>query len=154
MIAAFHTEYQARCAAMSIDALRAEYDRQSGWRSRWLELAGNREHMRRMGGLQSQQDYVLRRADKANRKIAVVLDFVQKHWSDIEAAKAAAQRHEDMMLRIRAMEVGTAYYRWLAACGESPSFSGFVNAFGYQEQDGKSMFERLMRVFDALEVVS
>ena len=72
---------------MNLEAARAEYWRLCDWRERWLLLANNKDRMRRMGGLQSQMDYVCERSQRANRKIGVLL---RVYWAAEEK-----QRDED-----------------------------------------------------------
>lgn len=43
-------------------AVRVELERLFDWNCRWRKLASNTERMRRMGGLQIQQDYMMARA--------------------------------------------------------------------------------------------
>jgi hypothetical protein len=64
---------------VDIEAAKIEYDRLCWWRETWLALANNNERMKRMGGLHSQMEYVIRRSQIANNKITVLL---QKVWAE------------------------------------------------------------------------
>lgn len=60
------------------DAVKAESERLDGWRECWLKLACNRDRMRRMGGLQSQQDYIMGRSMRAARARKLLLEALWK----------------------------------------------------------------------------
>ena len=60
-------------ADYDINAVKAEYERLCGWRKRWTDLADDRERASKRGRLQSQQEYIEKRAVRANRAIAVLM---------------------------------------------------------------------------------
>lgn len=64
-----------------VEAVRAESERLDGWRERWLKLASNHGRMRKMGALQSQQDYIMGRSIRAARTRELLL---KAYWKVLD----------------------------------------------------------------------
>jgi len=62
---------------------------------------------------------------------------------------AKAQHAEACEFKSRAIEVAYAFDRWSLETGEGLTFSAFVNAFNYQEKDGRAMYEAVKRIHEA-----
>jgi len=70
---------------------------------------------------------------------------------------ALIQRRRDEQARLEAAQVfqrkaiatSHAFAEWSSTTGEGLTFSTFINTFGYQDEDGKQMFEAVKRICDA-----
>lgn len=60
-----------------------------------------------------------------------------------------AQREAARAFRRKAIATAHAFDGWLDASGEGPTFSAFINTFGYQGSDGQQMYEAVKRIFAA-----
>lgn len=71
------------------------------------------------------------------------IDLVQRH-RDSEARQRAS-----LAFQGKAITTAQAWWAWSEQCGEGLTFSTFVNAFGYQDSDGRAMYEALQRILEA-----
>lgn len=83
----------------------------------------------------------MRESDLSAEEIALV----QRHREEI--AKAAAARN----FKTKAIETALAFDHWTINTGVGLSFSTFINSFGYQDGDGKVMYEAVSRIFEAAQ---
>ena len=60
-----------------------------------------------------------------------------------------ALKAKQKALRLTVLRVAHEYEIWLQDADVSSSFSTFINTFGYQESDGKQLFELVTRVLAA-----
>lgn len=60
-----------------------------------------------------------------------------------------AQRDAAQAFQRKAIATAHAFDDWSATTGEGLTFSTFVNTFGYQDKDGKQMYEAVKRILDA-----
>lgn len=60
-----------------------------------------------------------------------------------------ALKAKQKALRLKVLRVAHEYEIWLQDADVSSSFSTFINTFGYQESDGKQLFELVTRVLAA-----
>jgi hypothetical protein len=81
----------------------------------------------------------MQESDLTDDEIALVLQHREK------IALAAAAR----VFKTKALKTALAYDHWSAESGEGLTFSTFVNTFGYQDVDGKTMYEAVSRIFEA-----
>lgn len=72
-------------------------------------------------------------------EVAAVL--AMRAEQDAAAAQCTFQR--------KAIATAHAFEQWSANTGEGLTFSTFVNAFGYQDKDGKRMYEAVQRIQQA-----
>ncbi len=71
------------------------------------------------------------------------IELVQKHREAI--VKAAAARS----FKTKAISTALAFDRWSAETGEGLTFSTFIDSFGYQDGEGKAMYEAVSRILEA-----
>jgi len=67
-----------------------------------------------------------------------------RQWRAEQAQRDAAQAFQR-----KAIATAHAFDDWSATTGEGLTFSTFVNTFGYQDKDGKQMYEAVKRILDA-----
>jgi hypothetical protein len=60
-----------------------------------------------------------------------------------------AQRDAAQAFQRKAIATAHAFDDWSATTGEGLTFSTFINTFGYQDEDGKQMYEAVKRILDA-----
>lgn len=72
-------------------------------------------------------------------ELAAVLAMRAEH--DAQATRRAFQR--------KAIATAHAFETWSIITGEGLTFSTFVNSFGYQERDGKQMYDAVQRIQQA-----
>lgn len=60
------------------------------------------------------------------------------------AEREAARKHEEF--RMSVAETAAQFFRYLDKAGMGPSFSEFVNGFGYEEDDGKLVYEFVLQI--------
>ena len=73
------------------------------------------------------------------------ISLIQKHRA--EQAEQAARS----AFRSKALKTAVAFDQWSEANGEGLTFSTFINTFGYQEPDGRRMYEAVQRILEAAE---
>lgn len=69
--------------------------------------------------------------------------LIQKH-RDEKAQRKAAEAFQR-----KAIATAHAFNEWSAQTDEGLTFSTFVNTFGYQDADGRQMYEAVKRILDA-----
>ncbi len=69
--------------------------------------------------------------------------LIHRHRSE-QARRDAAQ-----VFQRKAIATAHAFADWSATTGEGLTFSTFINTYGYQDRDGKQMYEAVNRIFDA-----
>lgn len=57
-----------------------------------------------------------------------------------------AEREAATAFQRKAIATAAAFEVWSAESGEGLTFSTFINTFGYQDGDGKVMFEAVKRI--------
>lgn len=62
--------------------------------------------------------------------------------------KAAALKEEEF--RMSVAETAAQFFRYLDQAGMGPSFSEFVNGFGYEEKDGKRVYDLVIQIREVL----
>lgn len=62
----------------------------------------------------------------------------------LRAEKAAAEKAEEF--RMFTAETAAQFFRYLDQAGMGPSFSEFVNGFGYEGEDGKLVYEYVLHI--------
>lgn len=62
----------------------------------------------------------------------------------LRAEKAAAEKAEEF--RMSTAETAAQFFRYLDQAGMGPSFSEFVNGFGYEGEDGKLVYEYVLQL--------
>lgn len=60
-----------------------------------------------------------------------------------------AQRDADRAFKRKAIAVAAAFEKWSDETGEGLTFSTFIDTFGYQDGDGKKMYEAVKRIQQA-----
>lgn len=60
-----------------------------------------------------------------------------------------ALKAKQKAIRLKVLRVAHEYEAWLQEEGVSSSFSTFINTFGYQESDGKQLYELVTHVLSA-----
>ena len=60
-----------------------------------------------------------------------------------------AQRDAAQAFQRKAIATAHAFNVWSATTGEGLTVSTFINTFGYQDEDGKQMYEAVKRILDA-----
>ncbi len=60
-----------------------------------------------------------------------------------------AQQEALWAFKRKAIAMAHAFDDWSATTGEGLTFSTFINNFGYQDQDGKQMYEAVQRIHEA-----
>ena len=65
----------------------------------------------------------------------------------MRAKKAAAKAADDFQRR--AIATALAFMRWSKKTGDDLTFSTFVNAFGYQQDDVNQMYAAVVRIREA-----
>lgn len=60
-----------------------------------------------------------------------------------------AQRDAARAFKSKAIAIAAAFEKWSERTGEGLTFSTFINTFGYQDGDGKRMYEAVKRIQDA-----
>lgn len=68
-----------------IEEVQAELDRLRAWSDRWLRLAKDYDRMRKMGGLQSQQDYILGRSIRASKARQLLISALRSGTTIIQS---------------------------------------------------------------------
>ena len=71
------------------------------------------------------------------------ISLIQKHRA--EQAEQAAR----IAFRSKALKTAVAFDQWSEASGEGLTFSTFINTFGYQEHNGRRMYEAVQRILAA-----
>ena len=66
-----------------------------------------------------------------------------------ERRAGKAKREAARAFQRKAIATAHAFNDWSEATGEGLTFSTFINTFGYQDADGKAMYEAVERVFEA-----
>ena len=66
------------------------------------------------------------------------IKIIHKHR---EEKAAVAQR---LWEKLKILELAMKFEKWLQDNGRGPSFSTFVNEFGYEEKDASSIFKAVM----------
>lgn len=85
-------------------------------------------------------------SSKTTPAISLALDaFVRLQQRRADQAKRDAAQ----AFRRKAIATAHAFDDWSATTGEGLTFSTFVNTFGYQDEDGKQMYEAVKRILDA-----
>lgn len=73
--------------------------------------------------------------------------------AEVAAIQAMRAEQEALLSRYafqrKAIATAHAFEQWSADTGEGLTFSTFVNAFGYQDGDGKRMYEAVQRIQQA-----
>lgn len=59
------------------------------------------------------------------------------------------QREAVRAFQRKAIATAHAFDDWSEASGEGLTFSTFINTFGYQDADGRRMYEAVKRILDA-----
>lgn len=72
------------------------------------------------------------------------LALISKHRAEVAKQKRNLQR------RLNVLEVSLQFEGWLQKNDLTPSFSDFVNQFGYQGSDARIMYEQYLKVSEAL----
>lgn len=72
------------------------------------------------------------------------MQIIVERW----AAEAAARKMEEYRLHVA--ETAVRFFRYLSEAGMAPSFSEFVNNFGYQERDGRMVYEYVLALRQVL----
>ena len=65
-----------------------------------------------------------------------------------ERRAGEALRESAQAFQRKAISTAHAFVDWSEATGEGLTFSTFVNTFGYQDADGKAMYEAVERVLE------
>lgn len=74
-----------------------------------------------------------------------------EEWNLIKqrrAETAAALKEEEF--RMSVAETAAQFFRYLNQAGMNPSFSEFVNSFGYEEEDGKRVYDLVIQIREVL----
>lgn len=69
--------------------------------------------------------------------------MIQAHRAEI-ASRASAQ-----VFQSKAIATAHAFDSWSDQTGEGLTYSTFVNSFGYQEEDGRQVYEAVARIFES-----
>ena len=69
--------------------------------------------------------------------------LIQKHREAEAAKKAAADFHR------KALFTAHDFEEWSVRTGEGLTFSTFIDTFGYQDNDGREMYEAVKRISEA-----
>lgn len=75
----------------------------------------------------------------------------EDEWNLIKerrAEKAAALKVEEF--RMSVAETAAQFFRYLDKAEMGPSFSEFVNGFGYEAEDGKLVYEYVLQIRQVL----
>lgn len=75
----------------------------------------------------------------------------EEEWNLIKqrrAETAAALKEEEF--RMSVAETAAQFFRYLDQAGMNPSFSEFVNGFGYEEKDGKRVYDLVIQIREVL----
>lgn len=74
-----------------------------------------------------------------------------EEWNLIKQRRvetAAALKEEEF--RMSVAETAAQFFRYLDQAGMHPSFSEFVNGFGYEEEDGKRVYDLVIQIREVL----
>lgn len=74
------------------------------------------------------------------------MQLVQKHRE--EKAQVIAAR----LFKSKAIATAHAFDRWSEETDQGLTFSTFIDTFGYQEGDGKQMYDAVVRINDAAQL--
>ena len=73
------------------------------------------------------------------------ISLIQKHRAEQEEQAAR------IAFRSKALRTAVAFDQWSEVSGEGLTFSTFINTFGYQEPDGRRMYEAVQSILAAAE---
>lgn len=71
------------------------------------------------------------------------IGLIQKH------RKEKAQRQTAEAFQLKAIATAHAFSEWSTQTDEGLTFTTFINTFGYQDNDGRPMYEAVKRILDA-----
>ena len=60
-----------------------------------------------------------------------------------------SRRNAALAFKRKAIQTAIRFDDWSIESGESLTFSTFINSFGYQDDDGKLMYDTIRRIFEA-----
>ena len=95
----------------------------------------------------------VRQKKSAQVAISVLRSLADDEIALIQKYRAEkAQREAARAFQRKAIATAHAFNAWLEASGEGLTFSTFINTFGYQEADGRKMYDTVKRIFDAVSM--